>query len=32
MVEIDDLDGIGEGRIGRLVDRMVEAGAAMQQQ
>jgi len=32
VVEIDDLGGIGQARIGRLADRMVEAGAAMQQQ
>jgi hypothetical protein len=32
MVEIDDLGDIGQGRIGRPVDRVVEAGSAMQHQ
>ena len=32
MVEIDDLGDIGQSRIGRPVDRVVGAGAAMQHQ
>ena len=32
MVEIDDLGDIGQGGVGRPVDRMVGAGAAMQHQ
>ncbi len=32
MVEIDDLGDIGQGGVGRLVNRMVEAGAAMKQE
>jgi hypothetical protein len=32
MVQIDDLSDIRQGRVGRLVDRVVEAGAAMKQQ
>jgi hypothetical protein len=32
MVEIDDLGGIGQSRIGRLIDRMVEARAAVEQE
>ena len=32
MVEIDDLGDIGQGGVGRPVDRMVDAGAAMKHQ
>ena len=32
MIEIDDLRDIRQGRVGRPVDRVVEAGTAMQQQ
>jgi hypothetical protein len=32
MIEIDDLRDIGQGRVGGLVDRMVEAGAAVEEQ
>jgi hypothetical protein len=32
MVEIDDLGDIGQGRVGGLVNRMIEAGAAMKHQ
>src|SRR6267378_8266527 len=32
MIEVDDLSDVGQRRIGGLVDRVVEAGAAMQEQ
>jgi len=32
VVQVDDLGDVGQGRIGGLVDRMVETGAAVQQQ
>src|SRR5215207_1116818 len=32
MVEIDDLGNIGQGGVGRLVNRMVEAGTTMEQE
>jgi hypothetical protein len=32
MIEIDDLNEIGQGRISRLVDRVIEAGATMEEQ
>src|SRR6266436_8692014 len=32
MIQIDDLRDIGQGRVGGLVDRMVEAGPAVKQE